>query len=476
MRIPVAAVTLLVLLVPTAVFTGCDRREGVSQNGSTPSASNSPTPGAVTTAPPAALPDQFISWMNAGRNHLEQGDATNALVTYRKAAALVPQDPDVHLNLANTHLIANATADAIREADEVLKREPNSAAAYFIQGSALLRAANPEAAVKAFENANRIEPGVTATLFQLGLARTGMKQWDAAIAAFQEGIRLDPNRLHSTAHYLLGQALLRVGKVEEARRELEQHQANVDTGGVPLGGATFERSKYTQARVPFKLDQPETDGIAVRFIDATRESFGEAAKDYAGPIAVFDPHPAGAPGLFVLDRTGGTPRFQLLSNTNGTFHRFGPSHPAIPGAEYHRALSGDLQNDRFDDIVVLGKQGSHVFRFQTNGLSSDVTAGSGLARFSAADGLLVDLDFTGKLDLLAVADDGTGARLFRQFGPLNFQDITRTSGLPANVTGIQTVGIDDWNRDGSADVVLGRTDGSPMLLEKKRGGDRKSVV
>lgn len=157
----------------------------------------------------------------------------------------------------------------------------------------------------------------------------------------------------------------------------------------------------------------------------------------------------------------------MLSNTNGAFHRFGPSHPAIPGAEYHRALSGDLQNDRFDDIVVLGKQGSHVFRFQTNGLSSDVTAGSGLARFSAADGLLVDLDFTGKLDLLAVADDGTGARLFRQFGPLNFQDITRTSGLPANVTGIQTVGIDDWNRDGSADVVLGRTDGSPMLLEKK---------
>lgn len=432
-------------------------------------------PGAAGTAPgssapPAALPDQYISLMNAGRNHLEQGDATNALVTYRKAAALVPQDPDVHLNLANAHLIANATADAVRETDEVLKYDPNSAAAYFVQGSAHLRASNAEAAVKAFENANRIEPGVTATLFQLGLARTGLKQWDAAIAAFREGIRLDPNRLHSTAHYLLGQALMRVGKVEEARRELEQHQANVDAGGVPMGGATFERSKYTQARIPFKLDQPGSEGILVRFVDSTGEMLGAAAKDYAGPIAVLDPGHKGANGLFVLDRSGGTPRFQLLSNTNGTFQRFGPSHPAIPGAEYQRALSGDLQNDRFDDIVVLGSQGSHVFRFETNGLSTDATSTSGLGGLKATDGLLVDLDFTGKLDLLVAGADGSGPRLFRQFGPLSFRDITRTSGLPTKVTGLQSVAIDDWNRDGSADVFLGRTGTGPLLLEKKRGG------
>ena len=56
------------------------------------------------------------------------------------------------------------------------------------------------------------------------MARMGLKQWDGAIAAFQEGIRMDPNHLHSAAHYLLAQALLRAGRQDEAQQELQQHQ------------------------------------------------------------------------------------------------------------------------------------------------------------------------------------------------------------------------------------------------------------
>jgi Tfp pilus assembly protein PilF len=45
---------------------------------------------------------------------------------------------DVHLNLANSYLVGGAAEEAIREADEVLKLDPNSAAAYFVKGSAYL--------------------------------------------------------------------------------------------------------------------------------------------------------------------------------------------------------------------------------------------------------------------------------------------------------------------------------------------------
>src|SRR4029434_644409 len=113
----------------------------------------------------------------------------------------------------------------IREADEVLKLEANSAAAYFVKGSAYLRLSNAEEAAKAFENAKKIDPGETATFFQLGKARMGLKQWDAAITALQQGMRMDPNRLHSAAHYLLAQALLSAGRQEEAQKELQLHQA-----------------------------------------------------------------------------------------------------------------------------------------------------------------------------------------------------------------------------------------------------------
>jgi hypothetical protein len=405
--------------------------------------------------------------MNAGKNYLDQGDATNALAIYKKAAAIVPNDADVHLNLANSYLVGGIAEGAIREADEVLKIEPNSAAAYFVKGSACLRLSNAEEAAKALENAKKIDPGETATFFQLGKARMGLNQWDGAIAAFQEGIRMDPNRLHSAAHYLLAQALLRAGRQEEAQKELQQHQANIEGGGPAVSDATFERSKHTQARVPFKLDQPVKEGIRIRFTDATKEALGDGALKFSGPLGVINGNHKGWTSLFVAEKGQG---FRVLWNTNGIFHPSETTYPAIPGANYSRMLVGDLQNDRFDDVVVLGDKGSHLFKFATNGLVTDVSALSRLSILSAIDGTLMDLDFTGKLDLIAVTGHTNEVRVYRQFGPLLFTNVTSASGIPTSLHDAQAILMEDWNRDGIMDLIVSRKEGPPLLLEKQRGG------
>jgi Flp pilus assembly protein TadD len=367
---------------------------------------------------------QFISLMNAGKNYLDQGDATNALAVYKRAEAMAPNDPDLRLNLANSYLMSGAAPEAIREADQVLSLEPNSAAAYFVKGAAYLRLSNAEEAAKALENTKRIDPGDTATFFQLGRARLALKQWDAAITAFQEGIRMDPNHLHSTAHYLLAQALLNVGREEEARKELEQHQANMEAGGPAITEALFERSKYTQARVPFKLEQPDQSGIKMKFVDATKEVLGgENAQNFSGPLGVIDANHTGWNSLFAVEKGQG---FRLLWNSNGTFHPYRAAYPSSPATSYSKMLVGDLQNDRFDDIVVLGEQGSRLFKFETNGMATDVSSSSTLSSLRAIDGALMDLDFTGKLDLLAVTAAHT-VEIHRQFGPLFFTNVTGPS-------------------------------------------------
>lgn len=442
------ALILTCVLLVAFCFAGCKR-------------SNPPA------APANSPSDQFITLMNAGKNYLVTGDVTNALAAYVKAAAMMPTDPDVRLNLANTHLLGGAAREAIREADEVLKSEPNSAAAYFVKGCAWLRLSDAEEAVKAFENVKRIDPGETATFFQLGKARMGLKQWDAAVLAFQEGLRMDPNHLHSTAHYLLGQALLRAGRQAEAQKELEQHQSNLEGGGPAINEATFERSKFTQPRVPFKLDQPEQQPIKIQFMDATGETLGELAQSFTGPIGVIDANHDGWNSLFVTEKGGG---FRLLWNTNGTFHPTDARYQGRPGASYSRMLVGDLQNDRFDDIVVLGDQGSHLFRFATNGVATDVSTLSRLGSLKAIDGILMDLDFAGKLDVVAVTSNPNGVRVYRQFGPLLFSDITSTSGVPTSLPSARMVTMGDWNRDGVMDVVASRAAGVPLLMEKQRGG------
>ena len=453
-RLMIRRMALLACLLPLAFgLAGCKRNP--------PGASNR------SAAAPERPSDQFLSLMNAGKNYLDQGDATNALPLFKKAEALAPNDADARLNLANADLLAGAAAAAIREVEEVLKLEPNSAAAYFVKGSACLRLLNWEGAVIALENARKIDPSETATCFQLGRARMELKQWDEAIAAFKEGLAMDPNHLHRTAHYLLAQALLRAGRQDEAQKELQQHQASLEGAGPPGSIATFERSKYTQARVPFKLEQPEKEGVGIKFIDATKEVLGDRAQDFSGPIGVIDVNHTGWNSLFVVEKGQG---FRLLWNSNGTFHPYGAPYPAIPEAHYAQMLVGDLQNDRFEDIVVLGEKGSHLFKFGTNGLAVDASQLSRLSTVNARDGMLMDLDFTGKLDLIAVRGNTHDVRVYRQFGPLLFSDITSTSGIPASIHDAQAVMMEDWNRDGHMDVIVSRTEGFPLLLEKQRGG------
>jgi len=89
---------------------------------------------------------------------------------------------------------------------------------------------------------------------------------------------------------------------------------------------------------------------------------------------------------------------------------------------------------------------------------------------SAIDGTLLDLDFTGKLDLIAVGANTNDVRVYRQFGALLFSDITSTSGIPASVHRAQEVMMEDWNRDGIMDLIVSQQEGPPLLLEKQRGG------
>src|SRR5262249_53332162 len=145
---------ILCFLLLAFGFAGCKRKPS--------------RPADQSSAAPASVSDQFLSLMNAGKNYLDQADATNALAAFKTAESLVPNDADVRLNLANSFLLAGAAGEAIREGAEVLKLEPNSAAAYFVKGSACLRLSNWEGAVIALENAKKIDPGEPAIFFQLG--------------------------------------------------------------------------------------------------------------------------------------------------------------------------------------------------------------------------------------------------------------------------------------------------------------------
>ena len=408
--------------------------------------------------------DDFTRLLTRGNGFLESGDATNAIAAYSGVVKLAPENLDARLNLANAHLLAGEFQNGIEQCQQALNLNHNSAAAYYLMGCAHLRLNQAEPAVQAFQQSKQIDPAVTALNFQLGLAQAKLGHHDEAIGEFETVLQFEPE--HASAHYQLSQLYQRAGRADDAAREMQKHQEiQTKNPGRLSGPAMFERCKYTQPQMTFALEQPERRGVPVRFVDATSAALGQPS-NYHAPMAVLDFNHDGRNSLFVMEGEKG---FRILSNQAGRFEPFGGLLPGKPGATYRRCLVGDLNNDRFEDVVVLGEQVSHAFRFATNGQVREVTAFSGLKNLKARDGLLADLDFTGKLDLLTVLPDGGGLGLFQNLGNFYFKAMTN-SGLPAMPGGAEHLAVEDWNNDDVPGIFVTRAGKPPVFFPKQRAG------
>jgi len=408
--------------------------------------------------------DQFTRLMVRGNGYLEKGDATNAINTYLQAVKLAPENLDTRLNLANGCLLAGDCANVITQCQQALSLDHNSAAAYYLMGCAYLRQNQAEQAVQSFQQSKQIDPAVTALNFQLGMAQAALGHVQDAISEFETVVRFDPD--HPSAHYQLSKLYQREGRADDAAREMEKHQEVLAKHPANASGpAAFERCKYTQPRIAFVLEQPELRGVPVHFADATATAFAQAS-NYHAPLAVLDFNHDGRNSLFVREGDRG---FRVLNNQNGRFEPLSELLPGRPGAVYQRALVGDVNNDRFEDVIVLGEQVSHAFKFATNGQAREITSFAGLKNLKARDGLLADLDFTGKLDLLTVLPDGNGLSLYQNLGNFYFQNETN-SGLPAKVDGAEHLAVEDWNNEDVPGVFVTRADKPPLFFPKQRAG------
>lgn len=409
--------------------------------------------------------DDFSRLSNLGRTYYEKGEPEKAVTSFEKAVQLNPSHPDARLNLANAYLLANQPAKAVEQAQAVIDSDHNSAAAYYILGCAWLRLSKPEEAVKALQQAKTLDPTEPAVSFQLGVAQQALNHIDDATREFQETVDFDPE--HPAAWYRLSQLLMRAGKQDEANQALERHRQIAAKKPSQLNtAATYERCKYTQVRTPFKLHQPDSKGSQIAFVDATSEAIS-GATNFHGPLGILDLRHDGWNSLFLIESNQ---NFCLLINSNGSFQANATKLPANPEGLYRRCLVGELHNDQFEDVIVLGENASHVFKFVTNAAITEMTRFAGLKDLKASDGALVDLDFTGKLNLLTIGPDGKSARTFLNRGNFYFSENTATSGFPANLQGARRMLVDDWNDDDLSDVLVARDGLPPMLLLKQRGG------
>jgi tetratricopeptide (TPR) repeat protein len=405
--------------------------------------------------------EEFLRLSNVGKAQLDRGEAAPAVASFEKALALQPDHPDARLNLANACLLSGDDARARSLAESVLTIERGSAPALYVAGVAALHQRDFTNAIQFLQQARDLDIRINAVSLQLGLAYEGISRWEEALALYEELAQFQPD--YPGIHFRLATVYRRLGREADAQAQTTAHSAWLaKTPNANLTPAGLERCKYTEARVPFQLEQPAREGIKVVFTDVTAEAFGGVGGRLQGPVGVIDFARDGTNHLLVRDGDS----FRVLLNRGGRFATNGQSFPFTNGGRATRWLVADLNKDTTPDALVLGDKGVHLYRFTTNGTATETTRFAGLDQFAAVDGLFADLNFRGDLDLVAI---GTNSELRVMSNLQNMYFVDTSTNVPP-LTAVRALASDDWDNDETGDLFVSRADGSVTLLLKQRGG------
>ncbi|MCZ6691720.1 MAG: tetratricopeptide repeat protein [Planctomycetota bacterium] len=207
---------------------------------------------------PAETPEK---WTDLGRRHLSEGRLDSALEAYEKAAALNPLSSWPHYELAKVHWKSGKARKALDEmavAIDLTRFDGSGLLTFRLYRAEILvwlgRLDEAESEIKFV-----LDRDGTNVKAHYEMARLYLKQgrddeaMDEALAVIKSGTRMDDgsylvgkillnkemypeassalrrtlsmNPAHAEARYALAQALKRMGKTEEAAKEMETHQS-----------------------------------------------------------------------------------------------------------------------------------------------------------------------------------------------------------------------------------------------------------
>lgn len=153
-------------------------------------------------------------------------DDAGAEAAYRRAIELDADDP-LPLS-ALGQLIAfrdGATLDDKRKAAELftaaIKLDPKLATAHQSLGVVLLALDQPQAAVEALDNADRLE-GTVETAYLLAQAYGELGKFDEAVRHAARAVELQPDALGVDLRLLYARLLMQAGNADEAAKQFEQ--------------------------------------------------------------------------------------------------------------------------------------------------------------------------------------------------------------------------------------------------------------
>ncbi len=225
-----------------------------------------PAPDVPVPPDPARLEPQLraylgemAAWTRAGARH-PQRQATlglayaannlwpEARLAFSNVTRLNPREPLAWLYYAVAHQELGQTEEALRRLRDVAARFPDFAPGQSRLGEALLRAGQLEEAGRAFSRMIEVAPNEWRGPAGLGEVKLREGAVEEAVRWLEQAVKLDAGA--RPARYLLGQAYARLGRTNDAQRELA---LGLDAQHYPMPDAWSQ-----QAPQHMKLVQDQT--------------------------------------------------------------------------------------------------------------------------------------------------------------------------------------------------------------------------
>jgi len=173
-------------------------------------------------------PDHLKTWLGLGIAHSALQDWDEAIKAYEQVLRIDPEHSRAHHNLANIRFRRSEYEAAASEYARALELDPSYILAAFHYGWTLRLLNRPEEAEQVFQHCLELsadDPRARNTsadcLFGLGSLRHRAGDYETSAKMMEQVLRTYPT--HPEARYYLGMAYRQLGRLEEAKRELELH-------------------------------------------------------------------------------------------------------------------------------------------------------------------------------------------------------------------------------------------------------------
>jgi tetratricopeptide (TPR) repeat protein len=174
----------------------------------------------IVVAPKSARVHQMMAHELA-----RQGNTDEAIANYREALKIDPNASGLHFELAemlNSSSIPGAKQEAEKEYKAALLVNPSDEKAECKLGDLAALQGDQKIAAEHYERALKLEPNDADALVGLAKSLMTMNQPEKALPLLEQAVTLEPT--NAVAHFRLATLYRKMGRTEEANRELAEYQ------------------------------------------------------------------------------------------------------------------------------------------------------------------------------------------------------------------------------------------------------------